>query len=89
MPQPYISKSSHVQPSLPINQTAIKLAKDEISHKKTKHIAVKYHYSKEQQDLGTIIISYMSTENNLADFFTKPQHRVQHQQMCKQLGLFV
>jgi hypothetical protein len=29
------------------NQTAIKLAEDETSHKRTKHIAVKYHYSKE------------------------------------------
>jgi hypothetical protein len=70
------------------NQTAIKLAEDETSHKRTKHIAVKYHYSKEQQDIGTISISYISLENNLADFFTKPQHRVQHQQICKRLGLF-
>jgi hypothetical protein len=29
------------------NQTAIKLAEDEMSHKRTKHITVKYHYSKE------------------------------------------
>jgi hypothetical protein len=29
------------------NQTAIKLVEDETSHKRTKHIAVKYHYSKE------------------------------------------
>jgi hypothetical protein len=42
------------------NQTAIKLAEDETSHKRTKHIVVKYHYSKEQQDIGTISISYIS-----------------------------
>jgi hypothetical protein len=65
------------------NQTVIKLAEDETSHKKTKHIMVKYHYSKEQQDIGTISISYISSEDNLADFFTKPQHQVQHQQICK------
>jgi hypothetical protein len=58
------------------NQTAIKLAEDETSHKRTKYIAVKYHYFKEQQDIGTISISYISSEDNLADFFTKPQHRV-------------
>jgi hypothetical protein len=62
------------------NQIAIKLIEDETSHKRTKHITVKYHYSKEQQDIGTISISY---EDNLADFFTKPQHRVQYQQICK------
>jgi uncharacterized beta-barrel protein YwiB (DUF1934 family) len=65
------------------NQTAIKLAEDETSHKRTKHIVVKYHYSKEQQDIGTISISYISSEDSLTDFFTKPQHRVQHQQICK------
>jgi hypothetical protein len=47
------------------NQTAIKLTKNKISHKRTKHIAVKYYYS-------TISISYISSENNLTDFFTKP-----------------
>jgi hypothetical protein len=56
------------------NQTAIKLAEDETSHKRTKHIVVKYHYSKEQQDINTISISYISSEDNLVDFFTKPQH---------------
>jgi hypothetical protein len=70
------------------NQTVIKLAEDETSHKRTKHITVKYHYFKEQQDIGTISIFYISSENNLADFFTKPQCRVQHQQICKRLGLF-
>jgi uncharacterized beta-barrel protein YwiB (DUF1934 family) len=70
------------------NQTVIKLAEDETSHKRTKHIAVKYHYSKEQQDIGTISISYISSEDNLTDFFTKPQHQVQYQQICKRLGLF-
>jgi hypothetical protein len=70
------------------NQTAIKLAEDEMSHKRTKHIVVKYYYSKEQQDIGTISISYISSEDNLADFFTKLQHRVQHQQIYKRLGLF-
>jgi hypothetical protein len=60
------------------NQIAIKLAENEMSHKRTKHIAVKYHYSKEQQDLGITSISYVSIEDNIADFFTKPQNRVQH-----------
>jgi hypothetical protein len=70
------------------NQTTIKLVEDETSHKRTKYIAMKYHYSKEQQDIDTILISYISSEDNLADFFTKPQHRVQYQQICKRLGLF-
>ena len=71
------------------NQTAIKLAEDETSHKRTKHIAVKYRYTKEQQDLGSIYIEYVPTQDNLADFFTKQLARVQHQESCKRLGLFL
>ena len=61
----------------------IKLAEDEMFHKRTKHIAVKYHYTKEQQDLKSIKIIYVPTEENLADFFTKLLARLQHQFMCK------
>src|SRR5271163_3685048 len=71
------------------NQTAIKLAEDETSHKRTKHIAVKYRYTKEQQDLGSIYIEYVPTQDNLADSFTKQLARVQHQESCKRLGLFL
>jgi hypothetical protein len=69
------------------NQTAIKLAEDEASHKRTKHIDVKYKYTREQQDLGTIRVEYVPSEENLADFFTKPFARVQFVEACKQLGL--
>ena len=69
------------------NQTAIKLAEDKASHKRTKHIDVKYKYTWEQQDLGTICVEYVPSEENLADFFTKPFTRVQFVEACKQLGL--
>ena len=69
------------------NQSAIKLAEDEASHKCTKHIDVKYKYTREQQDLGTICVEYVPSEENLADFFTKLLVRIQSQEICKQLGL--
>ena len=65
----------------------IKLTEDKMSHKRTKHIAVKYHYTKEQQDLTSIKIIYVTTEENLADFFTTLLACLQHQSMCKRLGL--
>jgi hypothetical protein len=69
------------------NQSAIRLADNETSHKRTKHIAVKYHYTKEQQDFGSITIRYVASEDNLADFFTKPLACIQHQAGCKHLTL--
>ena len=69
------------------NQTAIKLAEDETAHKRTKHIDVKYKYTREEQERGTIRVEYVSSEENLADFFTKPLAHVQFVDVCKQLGL--
>ena len=69
------------------NQSAIKLAEDKASHKRTKHIDVKYKYTREQQDLGTICVEYVPSEENLADFFTKPLAHVQFVDVCKRLGL--
>ena len=65
------------------NQSAIKLAEDEASHKCIKHIDMKYKYTRKQQDMGTICVEYVPSEENLADFFTKPLVRIQFQEMCK------
>ena len=65
------------------NQTAIKLAEDETSHKRTKHIDVKYKYMREEQESDTICVEYVPSEENLADFFTKPLAHVQFVDVCK------
>ena len=70
------------------NQSAIKLAENEASYKYTKHIDVKYKYTREQLDLGTICVEYVPSEENLVDFFTKPFARIQLMEACKQLGLY-
>ena len=56
-------------------------------HKRTKHIDVKYKYTCEEQERGTICVEYVPSEENLVDFFTKPLARVQFVDVCKQLGL--
>jgi histone deacetylase 1/2 len=39
---------------------------------RTRHIAIKYHHFREQVCNGNIHIQWISTENQLADIFTKP-----------------
>ena len=56
-------------------------------HKRTKHIDVKYKYTRKEQERGTICVEYVPSEENLVDFFTKPLARVQFMDVCKQLGL--
>jgi transposase InsO family protein len=59
-------------PLLCDNQGAIRLIKNPEFHQRTKHIAVKYHFVRHQQLNGNIEVSYVSTENQLADILTKP-----------------
>ena len=72
------------------NQTVLGLLKDETHHNKTKHVDVKYHWIKEQlYPVGGLAdIRYISTDDNIADFFTKQQPLDVFQKNCKLLGLY-
>ncbi len=54
------------------NQGAIAIAKNPSAHARTKHIDIKYHYTREMAQKGVIQVEYCSTEDMLADVFTKP-----------------
>ena len=53
------------------NQSAIALTKHKMVKPRTKHIALRYHWIKEQVADGTIIVKYVPTGDNVADFLTK------------------
>ena len=54
------------------NQGSIALAKNPIKHQRTKHIDIKYHFIRDQISKGIVEISYIPSEYNVADVFTKP-----------------
>ena len=58
------------------NQGAIKLAKNPMFHKRSKHIDIKYHFIRRELELNTIRVEYVASEDNLADIFTKTVSRV-------------
>ena len=58
-------------PLLGDNQSAIRLVKNPEYHKRTKHIDIQYHFVREKFENGDIDISYISTEQQLADIMTK------------------
>ena len=53
------------------NQSAMKMAKNEIEHDRSKHIDIKYHFVKQYVNDGTVKLNWIATENQLADIFTK------------------
>jgi hypothetical protein len=54
-------------PLLCDNESAIKLANNPVQHSRTRHHFLKVHETK-----GDIELFHVSTENQLADIFTKP-----------------
>jgi hypothetical protein len=54
------------------NESAIHMADNPVEHSHIKHIDIRYHFLRDQQQKGDIEIAYVSTHNQLAHIFTKP-----------------
>jgi hypothetical protein len=50
----------------------IRLAYNPVERSRTKHIDIRHHFLRDHQQRGDIDIYHISTENQLADIFTKP-----------------
>jgi hypothetical protein len=55
------------------NQTCISFTRDDTMHSHTKHINVKYHFTRFQIDEGVITLIDTRIEDQLVDLFTKQQ----------------
>lgn len=80
------------QIEMPINlfsdcQGAIKLAKNFSYSGRTKHIDVRYHFIREHIQSQLIKLSYINTNDNTSDLFTKPLTEIKFVQFRKKLGL--
>jgi len=69
------------------NQSAIQLSKNNVHHGRSKHIAIRYHFSKEASENGEIQINYLESENMLADILTKALPKVKYEKCVKMLSL--
>jgi hypothetical protein len=54
------------------NKAAIDLAYNPEHHQKTKHIDRRHFYIREVVESGRIVVPFVASADNLADFFTKP-----------------
>ena len=56
-------------------------------HQRTKHIDVKYHFIRNVQEEGVINVSYVNTENEIADIMTKALNGPRFQRLKNEMGL--
>lgn len=54
------------------NQSCVKLILNEKISRRSKHFDTKYHFIKDAVDSKLVQLSYVPTEHNIADIFTKP-----------------
>jgi hypothetical protein len=58
-------------PLLCDNESAICLVDNPVEHNRTKHIDIRHHFQRDHQQKGDVDIYLISTENQLANIFTK------------------
>lgn len=69
------------------NSGCISIASNPTNHKRSKHIDIKYHFSREQVERNIIKLYYIPTGQQLADALTKPLPAVAFQQLRSKMGL--
>jgi hypothetical protein len=71
------------------NESAICLADNPIEHSRTKHIDSWHHFLRDHQQRGDIDVCHISTENELADIFTKPLDEKRFCRLRSELNVLV
>ena len=69
------------------SQGAIALGKNPQHHKRTKHIDIQHHYVREQVAAGSVTLSYIGTEDMVADVLTKPLSADRHSRLVAEMGV--
>ena len=76
-------------PSAPLiwcdNTSALALASNPIFHGRTKHIEVDYHFIREKVVRGDLALQFISTDDQLADVFTKALPSPRFHRLCSKL----
>ena len=74
-------------PILCDNTSAINIAKNPVQHKRTKHIDIRHYFLRDNVEKGLISMNFCTTEEQIADIFTKALAREQFERNRLDLGM--
>jgi len=74
-------------PLLCDNTSAINLTRNPVQHSRTKHIEIHHHFIRDHVTNGDCEIQFVSTENQLADLFTKPLSKEKFNFLRNEVGI--
>jgi hypothetical protein len=69
------------------NQAAIKFAENSQFHARSKHIDIRHHFIREHITSNEVSVQYCTTDDNIADIFTKFLSKPKHEHFVKLLGM--
>ena len=69
------------------SESAIQLSKNSISHARTKHIDLNFHFIRELVENRSIEIFYVSTDFQVADSMTKPVPKLKNDFCREKMGV--
>ena len=67
--------------------SVINISKNTVQHSRTKHIEIKHHFLRDHAQKGDITLEFVSTQDQLANIFTKPLSEEQFVDIRRQLGV--
>jgi hypothetical protein len=69
------------------NQSCVKLLENPVSHDSTKHVEIKYHYTRDTVQPKAVRVEYLPTDEKIADVLTNPLSKLKFVYFCDKLGV--